>query len=122
MQNIYNVIDFYNVQNVPVESTYQIDTKDCIDVRIVNTSTAGLIFVNNVILQPLGTGKNIFQYRGNEGEIFDGKIYVETANIVGNINYSFAVIRKTILKDATPKLQGRFFEFDKQPGSKKRLR
>lgn len=127
MTEYENEILFYNLSDaVPVDDTTPIliDNENAQSITIINTSGSSWIFVNGVILYPLGSGNNSFTFRGNENELLQTKIGVIAVKTVGAINFGFCVIRKIYKQHGNnkTKLQSRFFDVDKQPSSKKRLR
>lgn len=91
-----NYTAYYDCQGL-IDTTYQIDTERANEIRIINSSISGVFIVNNVVLYPFGAGKNEIVFSGNETEISLDKILVNTAWVVGNIQYSFTVIRKKFI-------------------------
>ena len=72
MTEIHNEILFYNLADTPPiddATPILIDNENANSITIINTSVAGVVFVNNVPLYPFGSGRNAITFRGNENEI-----------------------------------------------------
>lgn len=121
MIEVLNEILFYNLADTPpIDDSVPIviDTENAQGITVINTSIAGVVYVNGVALFPFGVGKNYISFRGNENELLTSKINVIAIKTIGNADFGFCVIRK-IYKNANTKLQSRFFNSSTKPGRKK---
>lgn len=97
-QEYYCVFDHYDLENVS-GGFVQIDTDKCNSVTIINQSTNAFIFVNNNPIRPGGAYINNLVFRGNEKEIFLGKIIIRKGKTIPIItSFEVDVIRKLIIK------------------------
>ena len=93
MQSYYTQIEFIDLENT--FGAYQVDTTNCNTITIINKSNNAYINVNGVPLLPSNNNANYLQFRGNENELYNGKLILSEGAIFGiGITFIVIVIKK----------------------------
>jgi len=93
----YNItFETYDLENF--YGSIQVDTDDCNTITIINNSTNAFINVNGVPVKP-GGGFNNIVFRGNENEIYNGKLIISEGAIIGfGVTFNVNIIKKIFRK------------------------
>lgn len=94
----YNItFEKYDLENFG--GALQVDTDDCNTITIINNSTNAYILVNGVPLAPGVSFINNIVFRGNENEIYNGKLIISEGAILGfGVAFNVNIIKKIFRK------------------------
>jgi hypothetical protein len=94
----YNVtFEVYDLENYA--GAIQVDTDDCNSIIIINNSTNAFINVNGVPIAPTTSYYSLLQFRGNENEVYNGKLIISEGKILGiGVNFKVNIIKKIFRK------------------------
>lgn len=97
MQDYSVTFENYDLENF--FGSIQVDTDDCNTITIINNSTNAFINVNGVPLKPgVGFINNIV-FRGNENELYNGKLIISEGAIIGfGVTFRVNIIKKIYRK------------------------
>lgn len=97
MQQYYTTFENYDLENFG--GSLQVDTDDCNTITIINNSTNAFILVNGIPIKPSTSYLSIIQFRGNEEEIYSGKLLISEGAIIGfGVTFRINIIKKIYLR------------------------
>ena len=93
MREYYTTFENYDLENYA--GAIAVDTDDCNTITIINNSTNAYILVNGVPLQPSTSYYSCIRFRGNENEIYNGKLIISEGAIIGfGVTFKVNIIKK----------------------------